>query len=341
MDLSYEDNLTCVNESGDKKTFEVKMLVQPEVSVVQKSKGELMVGETFSAQCDAAGGKPMVNVKWELSDGSPLKINQTSKIEQTTSSLVTLKVNKELNGKSVNCLVEQNGKTKSYEAGKINVLFLPENINFVSEVNFQIGEILTPRCTADSNPPADISYEMVSESTIKDDLRDSENTEGKLRGNVFGVFSTFDITTSLTLDMNGRGFRCRAKNKIGSTLSEVKTLRVLKTPKIAIVTTTRTTTETTRTSEFVPSSNSELKTEINTTTIDFSKVVQKSGPRGIILSIVGVSCFLGFFIFLFFIRRCLKDRQGESYKTDDICTEEGQSLHDPELEAHKKKEYFM
>ena len=55
----------------------------------------------------------------------------------------------------------------------------------------------------------------------------------------------------------------------------------------------------------------------------------------------GVSCFLGFVIFLFFIRRCLQDRQGDSYKTEETNPDEAVSLHDPELEAHKKKEYFM
>jgi hypothetical protein len=83
--------------------------------------------------------------------------------------------------------------------------------------------------------------------------------------------------------------------------------------------------------------------------------VAKAGPRGIILSIIGkliltnrrllffsgVSCFLGFVIFLFFIRRCLQDRQGDSYKTEETNPDEAVSLHDPELEAHKKKEYFM
>ena len=38
----------------------------------------------------------------------------------------------------------------------------------------------------------------------------------------------------------------------------------------------------------------------------------------------------------------MKRSEGETYKTDEISDlEEGISLHDPELEAHKKKEYFM
>ena len=138
-------------------------------------------------------------------------------------------------------------------------------------------------------------------------------------------------------------------------------------------TTTKTTTTTTtrRTTAARPSSSTaaekvrsaELTTggEVETQDSDSVKTdsanleVAKAGPRGIILSIIGkliltnrrslfnsgVSCFLGFVIFLFFIRRCLQDRQGDSYKTEETNPDEAVSLHDPELEAHKKKEYFM
>ena len=129
-----------------------------------------------------------------------------------------------------------------------------------------------------------------------------------------------------------------------------------------------TTTTTRRTTAARPSSStaaekvgkSELTTGAGTTSADSETdsanlEVTKAGPRGIILSIIGqlllinsrllfnsgVSCFLGFVIFLFFIRRCLQDRQGDSYKTEETNPDEAVSLHDPELEAHKKKEYFM
>ena len=70
--------------------------------------------------------------------------------------------------------------------------------------------------------------------------------------------------------------------------------------------------------------------------------VEKSGKNGIILSIIGSGAFLLVVLFGIVLRRFVRRGQGQTYKTDELSElDEGISLHDPELEAHKKKEYFM
>ena len=70
--------------------------------------------------------------------------------------------------------------------------------------------------------------------------------------------------------------------------------------------------------------------------------VEKSGKNGIILSVIGSAAFLLVVLFGIVLRRFVKRGQGQTYKTDELSElDEGISLHDPELEAHKKKEYFM
>ena len=70
--------------------------------------------------------------------------------------------------------------------------------------------------------------------------------------------------------------------------------------------------------------------------------VEKSGKNGIILSVIGSGAIIVFILFGWILRKFVKRHEGETYKTDELDDlEEGVSLHDPELEAHKKKEYFM
>ena len=75
---------------------------------------------------------------------------------------------------------------------------------------------------------------------------------------------------------------------------------------------------------------------------NFNFQVEKSGKNGIILSVIGSGAFIVIVLFGWILRKFVKRSEGETYKTDEISDlEEGISLHDPELEAHKKKEYFM
>ena len=70
--------------------------------------------------------------------------------------------------------------------------------------------------------------------------------------------------------------------------------------------------------------------------------VKESGANGIIMSIIGSGAFIVILLFGWILRKFIKRSEGETYKTDELSDlEEGISLHDPELEAHKKKEYFM
>ena len=197
-----------------------------------------------------------------------------------------------------------------------------------------MGDVVGGECVASGNPPPRFTFQM----------------------SVGDEFSEFNRSTLLSSDVNGALVRCKAQNPLGISFSPTVKISVLAKPTRTYVTSTqaaesvgvKSTKATTAASSIAerrvnPQPRSGLDSAAPEETPILTDIeVQQAGPRGIILSIVGVSCFLGFVIFLFFIRRCLKDRQGESYKTDELCTDgEGTSLHDPELEAHKKKEYFM
>ena len=324
MNQSKEDTLSCENEMGDQKTFEARMLIPAEVSTQSLSSIMLAEGDTYTAQCNATGGTPMVNIKWQTATGIALQGNIT-KENRTLISKVNYKIDKAMNGQSVRCLVEQYGKTLQFPVDVLAVYFAPDNIVYQPTEMLTEDDRISAQCSADGNPKPSITYEMKTSN---------------------GGFKPFDPeTTGVTLNMNGARIRCRADNAVNSTLSIESTLTVTKKPTRVYITTKKieTTRSTTTASDTSGNAAKRIKSEDESDSAEnvLAEDVQKSGPRGIILSIVGVSCFLGFVIFLFFIRRCLKDRQGETYKTDELCTDEGASLHDPELEAHKKKEYFM
>jgi len=326
MNQSKEDTISCENENGDSKLFEARLLIKPEVAQRTTSPMPLIEGDMYTAECNATGGTPMVNIKWKTSTDVVLTGNST-KDGQSQMSTLTYPVDKSLNGAIVSCLVEQYGTTIPYQLEPITVNFAPGNINYIPLTTLVEGDLISGTCIADGNPEPSVTYEIT----------DSD-----------GTFSEFQPgTRKVTVDTNGARVRCRATNSVNSTLSPESTLRVTKKPVRVPVTSPKPKVESTTQSAPVDSSvNAEkiVKPDDNsgdTDNIATADIQKSQGPRGIILSIVGVSCFLGFVIFLFFIRRCLKDRQGESYKTDELCTDEGASLHDPELEAHKKKEYFM
>ena len=80
----------------------------------------------------------------------------------------------------------------------------------------------------------------------------------------------------------------------------------------------------------------------NQTPSQLATQVEKSGKNGIILSVIGSGAFLLVVLMGIVLRRFVRRGQGQTYKTDELSElDEGISLHDPELEAHKKKEYFM
>ena len=212
--------------------------------------------------------------------------------------------------------------------------FSPSNVVYeLDRKAFYEDETLGGKCLADGNPQPSFTYQM----------------------SIGSEYSEFNRSTLLSRDVNGALVRCKAQNSLGIQFSPSIKISVLQKPTRNYVTSTQVSSATIKSTKATTASSSVAERRINPqprsdlnsgSDVIEEKVltedVQQAGPRGIILSIVGVSCFLGFVIFLFFIRRCLKDRQGESYKTEELCTDgEGTSLHDPELEAHKKKEYFM
>ena len=329
MDQSMEDVLNCQNEKGDQKTFETKMLVRPKVEVSTESKGPMRAGDIYRAECRASGGVPMVNIKWTTSTGIMIPANLS--VEQGTMiSRINYELDASLDGESIRCLIEQRGSSQPYPLPNIELNSPPSAVRFDPRTTFTEGDYISAQCTAKGKPVPKISYEMAVVEKPDE-------------------FSPFDPkTTALTLALDAAKIRCRAQNLLNATFGESIVIRVTQKATKSVASTPRSTTKkatTATTSNGTPGDPQQFRKEESQTTAqtesDLAIDVQKSGPRGIILSIVGVSCFLGFVIFLFFIRRCLKDRQGESYKTDEICTDEGISLHDPELEAHKKKEYFM
>lgn len=163
--------------------------------------------------------------------------------------------------------------------------------------------------------------------------------------------------------------RCLAQNSRGSATSDSVKLKVFPAPSDSPMTSSTTTTSTTslKNPKLTENSagtngsddvNSEAalanqvrpflfhfrtqKSLKKSNFLNFNFQVEKSGKNGIILSVIGSGAFIVIVLFGWILRKFVKRSEGETYKTDEISDlEEGISLHDPELEAHKKKEYFM
>ena len=129
MDESKDGSyLSCENENGDSKTFELRLLVKPKVEVnFQNLPSSVKVGDVLSAQCSASGGLPKVNLKWLLPNGE----QKFSKIEENGKTLISrinYTVDAQTDGKSIKCLVDQFGTTDYFSLPPISVSFPPTNV---------------------------------------------------------------------------------------------------------------------------------------------------------------------------------------------------------------------
>jgi len=177
-------------------------------------------------------------------------------------------------------------------------------------------------CTAQSYPESKISYQI---SKTQKEWREFKPS-----------------SEELSLSDNSSFIRCKATNSQGVIFSDAAKLKVFKMPTQVVYTTpVVTSTPATKSPRMVaneePSSDSNKQTPSQLAT-----QVEKSGKNGIILSVIGSGAFLLVVLMGIVLRRFVRRGQGQTYKTDELSElDEGISLHDPELEAHKKKEYFM
>lgn len=329
--------ISCENDSGDTIKYDIRLQLPPIISSDDTSEYPLSVGSLLQLGCNAEGGAPLPSIRWEFSNQRAFNTSSTTDVRGKLISSLSASLLKSDNGVNVACHAQQNGVTvSSIDFGTIAVHYPPKEVDFESKTSMLEGELLQAKCTVDANPQPEIGYQIA--------LKASD------------FWNALDITKPFTMLMDQSKVRCVVTGdnyelKSGfdmiSILTKVKATKpptTTKTPTTSTTTTTALTTTKESMKQLMKKENGTVAPTAenpSTTEDNLTGKVTKAGPRGIILSIIGVSCFLGFVIFLFFIRRCLKDRQGDSYKTDENHPEEVVSLHDPELEAHKKKEYFM
>ncbi|CBY36264.1 unnamed protein product [Oikopleura dioica] len=327
--------VSCDNDSGDTIKYDIRLQKEPLLTFTEESTYPLSENSLLQMSCSAEDSVPKPQIRWEFSNGRTFNTSISQLSSESLKSTMSAKVTRQDNGVGVQCVVVQNNESvKTKDFGILDVQFKPakSDIVFSTKPSLVHGEKLTAQCTVSSNPPADISYEIA--------LKTSE------------IWQPLDVNEPFSYELHDQAkVRCVAsvgEYRVESNFDMISVFTKQTTTTPTTTTTTRRTTAARPSSSTIGEKvkNSELTTGAGTTSADSETEtanleVEKAGPRGIILSIIGVSCFLGFVIFLFFIRRCLQDRQGDSYKTEETNPDEAVSLHDPELEAHKKKEYFM
>ena len=159
-------------------------------------------GQILELRCEAQGGNPTPRLIWSInnvntSTDSRVMIRSEGGIK-TTSSTLSLPVNKDDNLSEIKCIVVHEALQAKLESKlTLNVLYPPEvktdimNRNILSE-----GEAATLTCDVDSNPPASITWTKLG-------LRKTFiSSDRKL---TFPVISRSDAGT----------YECQAENSLG------------------------------------------------------------------------------------------------------------------------------
>lgn len=320
MQLTKETDLTCSDEDGNEESYKVKMLIPPKVTVALTSSDTLAEGEQFTARCSATGGQPGVALSWSNTLGDVLE-GESSTTETGVVSNVSYVVSSSFHRKRFKCHVTQNSEATTFELEEVFVEYQPTIVTL--SVNKEVNEneaLDAPNCEAQSYPQSKINYQI--------------SKDGKVS------WSNFDPNSAISLNDN-QYIRCRAQNSRGEAFSESVKLKVFPAPSDSPITSSTTTTSTISSKNPKNSANNESNNS-DPNSGSLATQVEKSGKNGIILSVIGSGAFIVIVLFGWILRKFVKRSEGETYKTDELSDlEEGISLHDPELEAHKKKEYFM
>jgi len=321
MQLEKETDLTCSDEDGNIEYYKVKMLIPPKVTASLNSKATLAEGEELKASCSAKGGQPNVSISWSNTvDDESYSVGDGEMV-----SNISYTVSSTFHRQRFRCHVSQNGETTIYDLDEVYVEYKPTVVNLTINKEVNENEALdTPNCQANSYPAAKINYQISGDNGI--------------------TWVNFDPKTTISLDKADNLVRCLAQNSRGSATSDSVKLKVFPAPSDSPMTSSTTTTSTTSLKNPKISDNSagtNGSDDVNSEAA-LANQVEKSGKNGIILSVIGSGAFIVIVLFGWILRKFVKRSEGETYKTDEISDlEEGISLHDPELEAHKKKEYFM
>ena len=134
------------------------------ISLASKAVFNVKAGQIIELRCEAEGGNPTPRLIWSInsvntSTDSRVMITSEGGIK-TTSSTLSLPVNKDDNLSQIKCIVVQEALQAKLESKlTLNVLYPPEtrtkivNTNVLSE-----GESVLLTCDVDSNPPASITW---------------------------------------------------------------------------------------------------------------------------------------------------------------------------------------
>jgi len=329
MSSAAVTSLSCVDEMGSQIDYQIKLLKPPKVTfgLMPGVSSVLKEGNQLQVYCQIIGGSPAPSLNWSNSV-SDSKFDETVDKGQSLAggdvvikSMVTYTTEAKFHQQYFTCNVKQANVTTQYPLEKVYVEYKPRDLSF--QINPEVDEnnlLEAPSCTAQSYPESKISYQI---SKTQKEWREFKPS-----------------SEELSLSDNSSFVRCKATNSQGVIFSDAAKLKVFKMPTQVVYTTPiASSTPAPKSPRLVSSKESDGD---NQTPSQLATQVEKSGKNGIILSVIGSGAFLLVVLMGIVLRRFVRRGQGQTYKTDELSElDEGISLHDPELEAHKKKEYFM
>jgi len=309
-DVTLDDagSYSCESDKGSVTPIDINVTVKPTV-VLETKINDIEEGksDTIVAICTASGAKPQPDLVWTDDQGvdysaeSTVQPSDDNRLTTVTSELKIAKVDRSHHLRKFTCTVKQAGEEVSAET--------------TDTVNVQwkpTGVTITNEDTYTENSAATIvcSADANPDPSYRWQVQRSNETEpSDVSGNTWSVDGSNISTESLLLSDDQIKLFCVASNDFGDSEQASVTLNITAQPTPA------------------PTSVAD-------------GIGSGAGKGAIVYSTVGVICVIVLIAGFLLAKKVLCAKKAV-YKTEGDKDEAQENLNDDELEAGKKKEYFM
>uniref|UniRef100_A0A0N5AIT5 B-cell receptor CD22-like n=1 Tax=Syphacia muris TaxID=451379 RepID=A0A0N5AIT5_9BILA len=195
----HKMDLKCIakNYYGEAETERsITIYSPPGDPVIKSMDANLAVNAEVSFICKADSGYPYTNISWYLS-GNKLRNVSTTEMENQVKSVVSLKLEKDMNRKILRCkAVNERMNTSTCAEYSLDVSFGPDQIKVRNPQALKAGVLATLDCYVySSNPRAEVTWEFPGELKYNATIK-----EKNLGSNGFDVVSSVKFMPTKEMD---------------------------------------------------------------------------------------------------------------------------------------------